>query len=98
MSPVEETEDSIRMFQVNNINYGLTTTASSVFPPGITGELVSRPQVSEFQMFANLIFEIRSVNLQPLTTISRKGKQIDKRDNFNVHCEIQYFGSNSQKR
>ena len=37
-------------YEVNNINYGLTTTASSVFPPGISGELVSRQQVSEFQI------------------------------------------------
>ena len=36
-------------YEVNNINYGLTTPASSAFPPGITGDLVSRQHVSEFQ-------------------------------------------------
>ena len=37
-------------FEVNNINYNLSPDVGSVFPPGVTGELISRPQVTQFQI------------------------------------------------
>ena len=37
-------------FEVNNINYNLSPDAGSEFPPGVTGQLISRPQVTQFQI------------------------------------------------
>ena len=37
-------------FEVNNINYNLSPDAGSVFPPGVEGQLISRPQVTQFQI------------------------------------------------